>query len=264
MPVKHNLSTLLLFATLLLSSALTAEELPLYRVELILFSQTPVPGEDETWPPPQHHPLLAEAQVPETGSSTAPLDKTSASMNAILSTLKRSALYQPLFHSVWIQPGWPAAEARAVRIEIPRDAALPVEIFSDKPPIMTHSTARPAWQLLPGFTSEPVVDDLLYGTLTISLARYLHADFDLMYRKKNTGETAVPQEAFDPLLGPPPQQSTYIDIPLRQKRRMRSREIHYIDHPLLGALIEITPVEPDPAVEPTPPTPAVDNTPEPN
>lgn len=32
-------------------------------------------------------------------------------------------------------------------------------------------------------------------------------------------------------------------IALKQKRRMRSKEIHYIDHPMLGLMIEITPLE---------------------
>ena len=30
---------------------------------------------------------------------------------------------------------------------------------------------------------------------------------------------------------------------LREKRRMRSEELHYIDHPILGLLIFITPIE---------------------
>ena len=33
-------------------------------------------------------------------------------------------------------------------------------------------------------------------------------------------------------------------IPLRQSRRMRSGELHYLDHPRLGVLARITPVEP--------------------
>ena len=32
---------------------------------------------------------------------------------------------------------------------------------------------------------------------------------------------------------------------VQQKRRMRSNEVHYIDHPLLGAVIKFTPVTAD-------------------
>ena len=35
-------------------------------------------------------------------------------------------------------------------------------------------------------------------------------------------------------------------VTLQEKRKMRSREVHYIDHPLLGMLIEIRPYRPDP------------------
>lgn len=38
---------------------------------------------------------------------------------------------------------------------------------------------------------------------------------------------------------------------MRQSRRMRSNELHYIDHPLMGLLVRITPYEfPEPAQEP--------------
>ena len=33
---------------------------------------------------------------------------------------------------------------------------------------------------------------------------------------------------------------------LQSHRRMRSKELHYIDHPLVGILIQINPVEPTP------------------
>jgi hypothetical protein len=32
-------------------------------------------------------------------------------------------------------------------------------------------------------------------------------------------------------------------VNIKQRRRMRSNELHYIDHPLLGLLIKISPVE---------------------
>ncbi len=40
---------------------------------------------------------------------------------------------------------------------------------------------------------------------------------------------------------------------LNQRRRMRSNELHYIDHPLMGLLLRITPYEPPPPQESTAP-----------
>jgi hypothetical protein len=44
-------------------------------------------------------------------------------------------------------------------------------------------------------------------------------------------------------------------VALQQKRRMRSKEIHYIDHPMLGLIIKFTPLrspEPEVAAASTP------------
>ena len=57
----------------------------------------------------------------------------------------------------------------------------------------------------------------LDGTIKVSVRRYLHVDLDLLL-KSGKGYR------------------------LQAKRRMRSREIHYIDHPKMGVLVLITPV----------------------
>ncbi len=65
----------------------------------------------------------------------------------------------------------------------------------------------------------------LSGSFKLVLARYLHIYNTLRYqRQAATTETNV---------------ETY---PLNSHRRMRSKELHYIDHPLVGMLIQINPV----------------------
>ena len=72
------------------------------------------------------------------------------------------------------------------------------------------------------------------GTVTVTKGRYLHLDLDLLLQ-------AEPD-------------TTYIGndyrlvsesnvIKLQQKRRMRSKVLHYIDHPRFGVLAIITPLE---------------------
>lgn len=75
----------------------------------------------------------------------------------------------------------------------------------------------------------------LDGTLRLLLSRYLHLEADLIYR---------------PLDGA---QAVYR---LRESRRMRSREIHYLDHPMFGIIALVTPYEP-PAVPAAVPAPAI-------
>ncbi|MGB5299133.1 MAG: CsiV family protein, partial [Thiogranum sp.] len=42
------------------------------------------------------------------------------------------------------------------------------------------------------------------------------------------------------------------EIRLRQQRRMRSKELHYFDHPRFGVIALITPYQPEPEPEPEP------------
>ena len=63
----------------------------------------------------------------------------------------------------------------------------------------------------------------LQGHVGVTLGRYLHVNTHLwLLPDPNSREYAVLQES----------------------RRMRSNELHYVDHPLMGVLIKITPIEP--------------------
>lgn len=64
------------------------------------------------------------------------------------------------------------------------------------------------------------------GTVSVTRGRYLHIDVQLW--KNNLG----------PLIG---ERHSYIE--LRESRRMRSREVHYLDHPVLGMLVKIVPAD---------------------
>lgn len=62
------------------------------------------------------------------------------------------------------------------------------------------------------------------GLFHLHVSRYLHSKIDLQF---------LPNAASTP--------AELISI--QQSRRMRSKEIHYLDHPLVGAIIRIIPVE---------------------
>ena len=72
---------------------------------------------------------------------------------------------------------------------------------------------------------------VVYGNVRVSLARYLQIELDLLYTRPPpvTDDAAAPADA----------------IPTRfrliAERRMRSRELHYIDHPMFGVLVLVTP-----------------------
>ena len=78
------------------------------------------------------------------------------------------------------------------------------------------------------------------GTLKLILGRYLHIHTDLLYKRlKNNYRPVSPvlnSKAFD-------------EFEIKSQRRMRSKELHYIDHPLLGVLVIVSPIKPPESLE---------------
>ena len=75
----------------------------------------------------------------------------------------------------------------------------------------------------------------LSGSFKLVLARYLHLYTELSYLRSQT-VTHVTDSLDDTDSG----NESYL---LQSHRRMRSKELHYIDHPLVGILVQINPVK---------------------
>jgi hypothetical protein len=56
-------------------------------------------------------------------------------------------------------------------------------------------------------------------------------------------ETGVLHESLSSRRHPP--WSWKHAVQMQQSRRMRSEEVHYLDHPLLGVVVKLTPLEPE-------------------
>lgn len=160
--------------------------------------------------------------------------------NDYLRSLDRSSGYRILFHSAWRQP-----------LEEKRDAA----------PILVQGGRQ--------FNEY----NELEGYVRISVSRYLHIDTNLWlidYAEALEAEDLPWNRASDQLNSLFEDESYNQAIPLgssventpsfvleqapavyepihivefKQSRRMRSGELHYIDHPLMGILIRLTPYE---------------------
>jgi len=83
---------------------------------------------------------------------------------------------------------------------------------------------------LPGGQDNP---DRAYvdGLVRVAVERYLHLDLDLRLHLPANVTQATSLEYGVP------------DIRLKQQRRMRSKELHYFDHPRFGVVALITPYE---------------------
>jgi Peptidoglycan-binding protein, CsiV len=165
-------------------------------------------------------------------------------LNPNARALKRDKRYRVLFHQSWRQPV----------VDIDNAPSL---LISGGDSFSNHHE--------------------LEGSITISVARYLHLHTNLWFSEftRNYGQEqgqwpALPirpdlrqvesqewstslegNDAWSNFNGPESEFEKILNQPyvldrvvlVKQKRRMRSGELHFIDHPLLGLLIKVTPYE---------------------
>lgn len=130
---------------------------------------------------------------------------------------------EPLVHMAWRQQVEPPESAQTLYLLLPTDEA----------------------EQTPGLPDQSELSQL-EGRIKISVKRYLHVDFDLVLRRLTTPTTT--NEATLTALSP-----SYQAYRMQAHRRMRSKELHYIDHPLMGILIIARRYEiPDPVNESAP------------
>jgi hypothetical protein len=121
----------------------------------------------------------------------------------------------------------------------------PIAHFAWRQSVTDRQRAKPVE--VPGANRNPeraYVD----GLVRVSVERYLHLDLNLRLHLRATTTEAISLEYGVP------------EIRLRQRRRMRSKELHYFDHPRFGVIALITPYE---AVEVPPETDIPANIPAP-
>ncbi len=185
-------------------------------------------------------------------------------------SLEKSGAYRPLLHIGWVQPGFPAEEARLVHVRNDNAALGAITVNADADAAAGEGTPEETVPTFDGGVGDaPSLSSridfardpsrvALDGTLRVHRARYLHVQADLLYYRPVEGDGgAPPSNLNDPATIPAPDSSdtAYIEqllaeedvtprlFRLTESRRMRSRELHYLDHPLFGVLVEAWPVE---------------------
>jgi len=264
----RHLTTAALLAGLLCvllpaGTALAQQEPDWYRVEVIVFRQwAPSAGGGEKpvadAPLPRYRQLTVVHRSGPRAFRRLPAD--AMQLQGAADRLQSSPDYEVLAHFGWQQPA--LAENEAVSIALPLNwqpgalsfnatthrLGVPVVAAEHGPAPRTGSNAQPADEQKTDTDSEadqaepgtPAVDNnvfasvpiraRLYGTLTVFRGRYLHVDADLRLRPEDQSEGPDTSNPVAP-------ERVYV---MRQRRRMRSDELHYLDHPELGLLVKIT------------------------
>lgn len=242
--IKYSFFTLVLLLGSHYSSAQTETAAPgaastsennerWYQVEVIVFSRSESASQQEVWPKniqlsyPANTIALKPAEASDPTGFTQ-LKTSDRQLNAQAATLARSGSYTLLFHQAWRQM-----------------------ITGQKTSILISGG-----KLFSGHHE-------LEGSIDLNVAQYLQLETNLWLTQFVSAQMASASDSGWPLLPEIPadelrdgemsisdsssdQPADYLSkrtVKLHQERSMRSGEVHYIDHPLLGMIIKIVPYD---------------------
>lgn len=183
---------------------------PWYQFEIIIFERiAKSAGSTELWPRDPGTPSRLNALPVKIGASRSPgnsavkvLPKSAWRLTELEQRLKRSRNYRPHVHLAWRQRMVRPDRAQLLYIEMMDKQNAPNRV-KDYPKIE--------------------------GTLKVGVKRYLHLETDLLLRRLKMGQHASRQAGMA--------SPYYQAYRLKSRRRMRSGQLHYLDHPLIGVLI---------------------------
>ena len=201
-----------------------------YIVEMVFFANVPDPDQSLVLAPePSILPDLQDAILLDDSAllhDFLPLPQEVLKLADQASALTESGKFRVLEHVIWLQPGLTKRHSIAVRIQAGLDYSSE---FGEHEPVELIPEDQDLQQ------KHPINE--LDGTVRVVLGRYLHVFTDLVYRRpvdRNTNTESVISDK-------PGHDRVLVDFPLKIHRKMRSKELHYIDHPLFGILVEIRP-----------------------
>jgi hypothetical protein len=129
-------------------------------------------------------------------------------LDEVAARIRRSRGYRLLLHESWRQPGFPS------------ETAQPVDVITLEQLRRLGSAERDN-------TPSPVGDGdtlsqaaILTGSMTLYRSRYLHFSVDLAFQPADSDNFVI-----------------------KERRRMRSGELHYLDSPGLGVIAIVVPVQ---------------------
>lgn len=253
----YNFMLVLLSALLLSPHILALEETKIedtkyYDVEIIVFKNEKVPKSHEINLPTPSATIepgtinLSSAKGIKLAAKKrfTPLYKNEFRLRQEADHIVQSSRYQLLKHIAWRQPGLEAKMSLPVWIKggaIYGSGYSSIDQTNSVISLQDNKIKR----------SKGLYE--LEGLITIILSRYLHTKAELVLRKpagpdslmQPTEQTAnySTDSAQDKLLDRQLDGKLLLNFELKEKRRMRSRHLHYLDHPQFGMLVLITPFE---------------------
>lgn len=226
--------------TIVLAPASVGADTDLYRVEVIIFTQEgDDPDSPERWPvrpDPVAFQEYAELREDASPGETAfrHLDGADLELRATARRLDDASGYQVLEHLAWVQPGVERERAAAVAIP-PGQSPAPDPAEDNGAPELAAAMDE---ELDDSLELAPRPPEGLSGGIRVARERFLHVQTDLRWLEAGDDQPE-PRAALASVALEDPEPV----VVMQERRRMRSDELHYLDHPRLGLLIRVKPVE---------------------
>lgn len=227
------------------------EEMRYYDVEIMIFKNVQVPkGKEFILPvslPPREKDVIdfstASGVRKAAAKSYEVTPKSKLIMTEKAAKIIKSPYYELLVHQGWRQPGLDKKKSLSVWIrggKVYGDEYVSIDSQLTGTQLDSMSQANDSTQQLIRGTNERLFE--LEGKITIVLARYLHTYADLIFRRPRVtlNPTELSPELAEELENSP---NTRIldNYHMLEQRRMRSKSLHYLDHPEFSMLVYITP-----------------------
>ena len=227
-----------------------------YIIEMIFFADQQQAAANTVHPsarpvtPPLRDAVLLDDNAATYGFTLLPPQALTLTSQA--AALEKTGRYRILRHIAWRQPGLAERQARAVRIYAGKNYSDELKTNeTNAPPLPRVATDETA--LIPSSGANPSSNEL-DGTVKVILGRYLHIYTNLVYRRPyyddydstdyDSGHYDSPDyDGASDDTHTFPRQRVLAEFAINIHRKMRSEELHYLDHPLLGILTTIRPVE---------------------
>jgi len=176
------------------------------------------------------------------------IEDTAYRLNDIETNLNESNHHRVLLHSAWRQPGLSKENAISVKIDhFISTETTDTDETSDEATINQSDLQNNQIEseelesnedsfLTSTETNIPKQGIVLSGYIKLILSRYLHLKIDLIYHELKNEPT---DQFFIDEFG---EEDRLPDVfHIKQTRRLRSKELHYIDHPVISIVALITP-----------------------
>lgn len=226
------------------------DDLPWYQVEIIVFETVEPEQTNEKWPVVLEEPAaVASMEITEAASKQdadvvafQALRDEELQLTAHIKSLEHNNAKKVLLHIGWRQPLHENAPG------------IPVHIFSHSNELQEETTDPDANEpqttvlnSLPDQESISVIaedtlinqpENFIDGTITLLLTRYLHLKTHMVYFNPDVDLTRqiAEQDRDAPVVE---------HFLLKESRRVKRKELHYLDHPYFGILARVTRYEPE-------------------